>query len=55
MLATIPDQALITLHTVELVAIFYLALGLSRLRERVARLETKLEERERTGDGHRAE
>lgn len=52
---TIPDQVLISLNTIELVAIFYLALGVSRARERLATLEAKLAERERTGNGHRAE
>jgi hypothetical protein len=53
--STIPDQVLITLNTLELVAILYLALGISRIRERLATLEAKLAERERTGNGHRAE
>jgi hypothetical protein len=44
--ALIPDQALITLNTVELVAIFYLARGLSRLSERIAKLEGKSEQRD---------
>jgi len=47
MVGFIPDQALLTINTVELVGIVYLAIALSKLRERLAKLEGKTEQRER--------
>jgi len=44
---TIPDQALITINTLELLGIIYLAIAVSKLRERIAHLEGKIDQRER--------
>jgi hypothetical protein len=46
-LTTIPDEALITVNTLELVGIVYLAIAISKLRERIATLEGKDVQRER--------
>lgn len=43
--ALVPQSLLISLHTVELVAIVYLARALARLGERLSRLEGRNEER----------
>lgn len=52
-LTTIPDEALITVNTVELFGIVYLAIAVSKLRERISRMEGKNEQREHDdrGDG----
>ena len=42
-LTTIPDEALITVNTLELLGIIYLAIAVSKLRERIARMEGKLD------------
>ena len=42
-LTTIPDEALITVNTLELLGIIYLAIAISKLRERIARIEGKLD------------
>jgi hypothetical protein len=46
---TIPDEALITINSLEILGIIYLAIAVSKLRERIARLEGRLE-RERNHD-----
>jgi hypothetical protein len=46
-LTTIPDEALITINSLELLGIIYLAVAVSKLRERLSRMEGKLEQRER--------
>jgi hypothetical protein len=50
-LALIPDSALITINTLELLGIIYLAIAVSKLRERISHLEGKAEQRERD-NGH---
>jgi hypothetical protein len=47
LLGFIPDSALITINTLELLGIIYLAIAISKLRERIAHLEGKQEQRER--------
>ena len=42
---TISDDALVTVNTLELLGIIYLAIAISMLRERIARLEGKIEGR----------
>ena len=44
---TIPDEALITINSLEILGIIYLAIAVSKLRERIARMEGKAEQRER--------
>jgi hypothetical protein len=46
-ITTIPDEALITINSLEILGIIYLAVAVSKLRERIARSEGKNEERER--------
>lgn len=46
MLARVSDQTLYTLNGIELLGIVYLAIALSKLRERIARLEGKYAQRE---------
>ena len=41
--ARISDDALITINSLELLGIIYLAIAVSMLRERIARLEGRLE------------
>jgi len=43
----ISDEALITVNSLEILGIIYLAIAVSYLRERIARLEGKLEQREK--------
>jgi len=43
---TIPDEALITINSLEILGIIYLAIAVSKLRERIARLEGRQEQRE---------
>jgi len=38
---TIPDEALVTINSLEILGIIYLAVGISMLREKVARLEER--------------
>jgi hypothetical protein len=45
-IALLPDQFLITLNGLEILAIVYLAIALSKLRERIARMEGENEARE---------
>jgi hypothetical protein len=44
---TIPDEALITINSLEILGIIYLAIAVSKLRERIARMEGKSEQRDR--------
>jgi hypothetical protein len=44
---TIPDEALVTINSLEILGIIYLAIAVSKLRERIARIEGKTEQRER--------
>jgi len=44
---TIPDEALITINSLEILGIIYLALATSKLRERIAKMEGREEERQR--------
>jgi hypothetical protein len=46
-LTTIPDEALITINSLEILGIIYLAIAVSKLRERLSRLEGKDEQAER--------
>ena len=46
-LTTIPDEALITINSLEILGIIYLAVALSHLRERISKLEGKDEQKER--------
>jgi hypothetical protein len=43
---TIPDEALVTINSLEILGIIYLAVAVSKLRERIARIEGKTEQRE---------
>jgi hypothetical protein len=38
---TIPDEALVTINSLEILGIIYLAVAVSKLRERIARLEER--------------
>jgi len=42
-ITTIPDEALITINSLELLGIIYLAIALSKLREKIARIEGQRE------------
>jgi hypothetical protein len=46
-ITTIPDEALVTINSLEILGIIYLAIAVSKLRERIARMEGKSEQRER--------
>jgi hypothetical protein len=46
-IAFVPDSVLATLNSIELLGIVYLAIAVSQLRASIARLEGRLEERER--------
>jgi hypothetical protein len=46
-LTTIPDEALITINSLEILGIIYLAVAVSKLRERIARMEGKTEQKDR--------
>ena len=48
---TIPDEALITINSLEILGIIYLAIAVSKLRERIARMEGKNEQREQNHSG----
>jgi hypothetical protein len=43
----VSDQVLATINSVELLGIIYLAIAVSKLRERIAKMEGKGEQRER--------
>jgi hypothetical protein len=47
--ARIPDEALITINGLEILGIIYLAIAVSKLREKIARLEGRYNRR-RNGD-----
>ncbi|HSV08590.1 MAG TPA: hypothetical protein VLI07_18885 [Candidatus Binatus sp.] len=47
MIARIPDQALITINSLEILGIIYLAVAVSNLRASIAKLEGRLQERDR--------
>ncbi len=47
MIAAIPDEVLISVNTLELVGIVYLAVAISALRERLSHMEGKNSQRER--------
>jgi hypothetical protein len=40
-ITSIPDEALITINSLEILGIIYLAVAVSKLRERIARLEER--------------
>lgn len=44
---TIPDEALVTINSLEILGIIYLAVALSKLRERLSKMEGREEQRER--------
>jgi hypothetical protein len=44
---TIPDDVLITINSLEILGIIYLAVALSKLRSDIARIEGRLQQRER--------
>jgi hypothetical protein len=47
MLALISDEVLVTVNSLEILGIIYLAIALSKLRSDIARLEGKNEQRDR--------
>jgi len=40
-ITSIPDEALITINSLEILGIIYLAIAMSKLREKIARLEER--------------
>ena len=44
---TIPDDVLITINSLEIIGIIYLAVAVSKLRSDIARIEGRLQQRER--------
>lgn len=44
--ALIKDEILVSINTIEMLGIIYLAIAISKMREHIARLEGKLEQRE---------
>lgn len=46
-ITTIPDEALLTINSLEILGIIYLAVAISKLRERLSKLEGKDEQQER--------
>ena len=46
-LTTIPDDVLVTMNSLEILGIIYLAVAVSKLRSDIARLEGRLQQRER--------
>jgi hypothetical protein len=46
-LALVSDDVLYTINSLEILGIIYLAIAVSKLRERIAKLEGKTEQRER--------
>lgn len=46
-ITTIPDEALITINSLEILGIIYLAVAVSKLRERIATLQGMLDEQHR--------
>ena len=47
MLAALPDEFLLTINSLEVLGIIYLAVALSKLRADIARIQGKLEQRDR--------
>lgn len=47
MLARLPDEFLLTLNSLEILGIIYLAIAVSKLREKIALLEGKKNESDR--------
>ena len=47
MVAALPDEFLITLNSLEILGIIYLAIAISKLRAEIARLQGKEEQRVR--------
>jgi hypothetical protein len=47
---TIPDEALITINSLEILGIIYLAIALSKLRSEISHLRGKVEQREHDED-----
>lgn len=47
---TIPDDVLITINSLEIIGIIYLAIAVSKLRSDVARLEGRFEQQQRNHD-----
>ena len=45
-ITSIPDEALITINSLEVLGIIYLAVAVSKLRERISRLEGRYDQRE---------
>jgi len=50
MLAWISDQTLLTINTIELAGIVYLAIAVSMLRERISRIEGRDEGKEKQAE-----
>jgi len=46
-MTTIPDEVLISINTLEIIGIIYLAIAISYLRERISKLEGKDEQKAR--------
>jgi hypothetical protein len=44
---TIPDEALVTINSLEILGIIYLAIAMSKLRERLAKMEGREEQRDK--------
>ena len=44
-ITSIPDEALITINSLEILGIIYLAIAVSKLREKIARLEERTRDR----------
>jgi len=45
-ITSIPDEALITINSLEVLGIIYLAIAVSKLRERIGTIEGKQQQRE---------
>jgi len=50
MLSLIKDETLLTINTIELVGIVYLAIAVSYLRERISKLEGRVEGKEKQSE-----
>jgi hypothetical protein len=50
-ITTIPDEALVTVNSLEILGIIYLAIAVSKLRERLAKLEGRYDQREKNHVG----
>jgi hypothetical protein len=49
-ITTIPDEALVTINSLEILGIIYLAIAVSKLRERIAHMEGEQAEQKRRED-----